>query len=138
MAKGFSRLYLLAVLNSHVVSFYLKKFHNNTWYEISDLRHLAIPVSDRIGSGVMCELATPAMAAKRHEFAGSVPDDDMVSWVREIGEGLRRDGPAYLRPSAQGLLLSGPSDCLEVIEKAVNWEAEKLYGVEALGSFDEF
>jgi len=25
-----------------------------------------------------------------------------------------------------------------VIELAVNWEAEKLYGVEGLGPFDEF
>jgi hypothetical protein len=28
--------------------------------------------------------------------------------------------------------------CLAVLEKAVNWEAEKLYGVESLGPFDEF
>lgn len=78
------------------------------------------------------------MSAKRHEFAQTAPDNDLVSRVREIGENLRQHGPAYLRPSAQGLLLTGPADCLEVIEKAVNWEAEKLYGVEGLGPFDEF
>ena len=27
---------------------------------------------------------------------------------------------------------------LSMIEKAANWEAEKLYGVENLGPFDEF
>ena len=46
--------------------------------------------------------------------------------------------PAYLRPSAQGIMLEAPADCLEVIEKSVNWEAEKLYGVEGQGPFDEF
>ncbi len=62
----------------------------------------------------------------------------LVSRVRQIGEELRRGGPAYLQPGAQGLLLATPGDCLEVIEKAVNWEAEKLYGVEGFGPFDEF
>ena len=28
--------------------------------------------------------------------------------------------------------------CLAGLELAVNWEAEKLYGVEGLGPFDEF
>ena len=55
-----------------------------------------------------------------------------------VGNSLRQGAPAYLRPSAQGLLLETPSDCLEVIENAVNWEAEKLYGVEGQGPFDEF
>ncbi|MFH1186438.1 MAG: hypothetical protein V1755_15620, partial [Chloroflexota bacterium] len=76
--------------------------------------------------------------AKRHEFAGTTPDDNLVSRVREIGEILRQRAPAYLRPSAQGLLLETPVDCLEIIEKAVNWEAERLYGVEGQGPFDEF
>jgi hypothetical protein len=35
-------------------------------------------------------------------------------------------------------LLETPADCLEVIEKSVNREAEKLYGVEGQGPFDEF
>jgi hypothetical protein len=51
---------------------------------------------------------------------------------------VRTVAPAYLRPSAQGILLETPADCLEVIEKSVNWEAEKLYGVEGQGPFDEF
>lgn len=45
---------------------------------------------------------------------------------------------AVFRKGGQGLLLETPADCLEVIERAVNWEAEKLYGVEGLGPFDEF
>jgi hypothetical protein len=35
-------------------------------------------------------------------------------------------------------LLHTAADCLAVLELAVNWEAEKLYGMEGLGPFDEF
>jgi hypothetical protein len=35
-------------------------------------------------------------------------------------------------------LLATPKSCLAVIELTVNWEAEKLYGVEGLGPFEEF
>ena len=44
----------------------------------------------------------------------------------------------YHRLSAQRRLTEPPADILEVIEKSVNWEAEKLYGVEGQGPFDEF
>jgi hypothetical protein len=86
----------------------------------------------------MCDAATLAMAAKRHEFEGTSPANELVSRVRELGEALRAGAPAYLRPSAQGIMLETPADCLQVIEKSVNWEAEKLYGVEGQGPFDEF
>ena len=46
--------------------------------------------------------------------------------------------PADLPPSAQEIMLETPADCLEVIEKSVNWQAEKLYGVAGQGPFDEF
>jgi len=46
--------------------------------------------------------------------------------------------PAYLRPPAQRMLLQTAADGLAILELAVNWEAEKLYGVEGLGPFDEF
>ena len=78
------------------------------------------------------------MSAKHHEFEGTTPANELVSRVRELGEALRTGAPAYLRPSAQGIMLETPADCLEVIEKSVNWEAEKLYGVEGQGPFDEF
>ena len=58
--------------------------------------------------------------------------------IPELGETLRHRAPTYLRPSAQGLILETPAYCLEIIEKTVNWEAEKLYGVEGQGPFDEF
>ena len=47
-------------------------------------------------------------------------------------------GPNYLQPPAQASTLQSPEDCLAVFELAVNWHAEKLYGVENLGPFDEF
>ena len=45
--------------------------------------------------------------------------------------------PVYLHPSAQLKLLHTVADCLAALEPAVNWEAEKLHGVEAPGPFDE-
>jgi hypothetical protein len=36
------------------------------------------------------------------------------------------------------IISSTAADCLATIELAVNWEAEKLYGVEGAGPFDEF
>jgi hypothetical protein len=36
------------------------------------------------------------------------------------------------------LLQTTAADGLAVLELAVNWEAEKLCGVEGLGPFDEF
>jgi hypothetical protein len=61
-----------------------------------------------------------------------------VARTREIAGELQADAPAYLHPSAQQILLETPQDCLAVLENAVNFEAEKLYGVEGLGPFDEF
>ena len=55
---------------------------------------------------------------------------------------LRASDPAQraLRDQAKAIptlwTITRPN--LEVIEKAVNWEAEKLYGVEGRGPFDEF
>lgn len=51
---------------------------------------------------------------------------------------LLAKAPAYLRPSAQLKLHHTAADCLAALEPAVNWEAEKLRGVEAPGPFDEF
>jgi len=86
----------------------------------------------------MEELSCLAISSKQHEFAGTTPGNDLVARVREIRDDLLENGPDYLAPTAQGQLLSSSADCLEIIEKAVNWEAEKLYGVESDGPFDEF
>ena len=69
---------------------------------------------------------------------GTVTAAEVVARTRELGRMLREEAPTYLQPSAQELLLETTGDCLAVIERAVNWEAEKLYGVPGLGPFDEF
>ena len=51
---------------------------------------------------------------------------------------LLAEAAAYPRPPAQQALLATPVHCPSLLELAVNWEAEKLYGVEGLGPFDEF
>jgi hypothetical protein len=129
----------LAIYKSDIFSFYLKKFQKNTAaFEISDLRMMPVLMPSKAQQKALAELATLAMSAKRHEFEGTSPANELVSRVRQLGEALRASAPDYLRPSAQGHLLETSSDCLEVIEKSVNWEAEKLYGVEGQGPFDEF
>lgn len=55
-----------------------------------------------------------------------------------LGDSLEKHAPSYLHPPAQRKLLATAADCLEVVERAVNWEAEKLYGVEGGGPFNEF
>jgi hypothetical protein len=35
-------------------------------------------------------------------------------------------------------LAVSPEDCLTILERAVSWRAEVLYGVEGEGPFDEF
>lgn len=61
-----------------------------------------------------------------------------MAFIRAVGQDLIVKAPAYLRPPAQQLLLTTASDGLAILELAVNWEAEKLYGVEGLGPFDDF
>ena len=84
------------------------------------------------------ELAERAIEAKRCEFANQAPSQALASFCRTVKDTLVAGAPAYLRPDAQEQLLATPGSCLAVIERTVNWEAEKLYGVEGLGPFDEF
>ena len=61
-----------------------------------------------------------------------------TAFIREVGRELEARAPAYLRPPAPRMLLQTAVDGLAILELAVNWESEKLYGVEGLGPFDEF
>jgi hypothetical protein len=79
-----------------------------------------------------------AIIAKRLLFARQSPPHEQAAALRKLGEALEKDAPTYLHPAAQRKLLAAAADCLEVIEMPVNWEAEKLYGIEGLGPFDEF
>ena len=130
--------YLLVLLNSHVVSFYIKKFCNNTWHELSDLRQLPLVIPTPAQAKRLERLAELAMQAKRHAFAAEPPSDPLVFECRRLADALSANAPTYLRPPAQAVTFQKPDDCLAVIERTVNWEAEKLYGVESLGPFDDF
>jgi len=86
----------------------------------------------------MQELADLCIAARRAESSYQLPPNTLVVRTRELSAELRANAPLYLQPTAQQLLLDSARDCLAVLGDAVNWEAEKLYGVEGLGPFDEF
>jgi hypothetical protein len=92
----------------------------------------------RTQSARLSRLAAAAIACKRQTFAGETPENEQTAFIREVGRGLEAKAPAYLRPPAQQMLLQTAADGLAILELAVNWEAEKLYGVEGLGPFDEF
>ena len=129
----------LALLNSDVFSFFLKKFvKHNQDVEINDLRMMPLVMPAPAQATKLESLANLAITAKRLAFTGQSPPHELAATVRTLGDAMEQHAPAYLHPSAQRKLLATAADCLEVIELAVNWEAEKLYGVEALGPFDEF
>ena len=128
----------LAVLASDVFSYVLKKFvKHNQDIEISDLRSMPFVIPTPAQARRLERLAELAMAAKRHAFASEPPDNALVAECRKLAEQLAA-APAYLRPPAQAVTFQKPDDCLAVLERAVNWEAEKLYGVESHGPFDDF
>jgi hypothetical protein len=135
---GFSTNLLLALLNSNVATTFIKRFLSNIKFEISAVRQLAIPIPTPAQSARLERLAELAMAAKRHRFAGEPPADALVVACRALDAQLLADAPAYLHPPRQAVTFQKPDDCLAVIERAVNWEAEELYGVAGLGPFDEF
>jgi hypothetical protein len=136
---GVSANFLLAVFNSDVFSFFLKKFIAHTWMaQINDLRMMPLVMPTRAQESRLEKLAGLALAAKRHHFAGQSPSHELAAEVRALGEELFAQAPAYLRPDAQRKLLATAADCLVVLELAVNWETERLYGVEGSGPFDEF
>ena len=132
-------LAFLALLNSDLVSYLKMKFvkHTQKW-EIGDLRLLPLVMPTKAQEKRLKELAERAIQAKRLSFAGAVPPNELAAFVRRLTEDLSAHAPAYLRPPAQLRLLSTAADCLAILELAVNWEAEKLYAVQAQGPFDEF
>jgi len=129
----------LALLNSDLVSYIEKKFINNTcMYQVNDLRQIPLVMPTPAQAATLEQLARLAMEAKRLVFAGQSPPHPLAAAVRALSDDLEQQAPSYLHPSARRKLLATAADCLEVIELAVNWHAEKLYGVESLGPFDEF
>jgi len=129
---------LLAILNSPIATYFIKQFLNNTWYEMSDLRQMPLIIPTRQQERQLKQLADLCLEAKRLSLDAKPATQELASAARQwIGE-LRAAAPQYLQPPAQACMLQSPEDCLAVFELAVNWHAEKLYGVEGLGPFDEF
>jgi hypothetical protein len=77
------------------------------------------------------------MSASAIQLSLGLRDPDSTGAMQARGI-FSAKAPDDLRPDAQLRLLATPEHCLAVIELAVNWEAEKHYGVEGLGPFDEF
>jgi len=86
----------------------------------------------------LTRLPQRALEVKRRMLAGEAPANELAVRVHRLSDKLPARVPDYLHPPAQQRLLGIADDCLAILEPAVNWEAEKLYGVEALGPFDEF
>jgi hypothetical protein len=135
----FPPLAFLALLNSDVVSFIKMKFikHTQKW-GIGDPRQIPLVMPTKAQAGQLEMLATQAMEAKRLTFTAGAVSHALAANVRELSRQLLDAGPTYLRPSAQTTLLTTAADCLHILELAVNWQAERLYGVEGLGPFDDF
>jgi hypothetical protein len=129
----------LAIFNSDLFSYFKMKFlkHTQKW-EIGDMRQIPVIMPTTAQSKRLRELAERAMEAKRCEFTNQPPSQPLAAFCRTAKDALVAFAPAYLLPDAQEQLLATPQSCLAVIELTVNWEAEKLYGVEGLGPFDEF
>ena len=130
---------LMAIFNSDICSFVLKKFvKHNQDIEINDARQIPIVIPSPEQEAELAGLARQCMTLKRAAFANESLGQELVAEVREWAKRLTREAPPYLRPNAQLTFATDPTDCLVILERAVSWSAEKLYGVEGQGPFDEF
>src|SRR6266536_153584 len=129
----------LALLNSDVVSFFKMKFvrHTQKW-EIGDLRALPLVIPTASQEECLADLGKRSTSAKRLSFIRQMPDQEFITYIRTLNDELQSKAPSYLHAPAQLQLVRTADDCLGIIERAVYWEAEKLYDVEGEGPFDEF
>jgi hypothetical protein len=128
----------VAILNSNVFSFIVRKFIKNTAaYEINDLRMAPIIIPSPSQMKTLDDLAIHAVQAKGLELRAQEPPSELVQYCRQLVQ-RQKQAPNYLQPDPQVYLFASAQDCLTAIELAVQWEVEKLYGVEGLGPFEEF
>lgn len=139
MTNTIDSLAFLALFNSDIFSFLKMKIvkHTAKW-EIGDMRQIPIVLPTPAQETELSALARQCMAMKRASYAGDSLDQEQVAEVRAWSKRLQQDAPDYLRPPAQMNLAVSPEDCLTILERAVSWRAEVLYGVEGEGPFDEF
>jgi hypothetical protein len=88
----------LAIINSDVFSYFLKKFiKHNQDVEINDLR--AMPVVPTVSQAKrLLRLAQMAITIKRSAFEGDSPEHAHVAWVRKIAQEMITKAPEYLHP----------------------------------------
>lgn len=138
IGKTLSPNQFLAVLNANLFSFIIKKFVKNTQdYEINDLRMAPVIIPSRSQGQELEALANLALEAKELSLQRAEPTASLVGNCRKLAD-KQKAAPGYLQPSPQLLLLNSADDCLAIIELAINWAVERLYGVEGLGPFNEF
>ncbi|MDP3048258.1 MAG: N-6 DNA methylase [Thermodesulfovibrionales bacterium] len=128
----------LSILNSDFFSFLIKKFINHTTkFELNNLRMSPIIIPTMKQASELETLARKAVEAKDLTFKKAQPSKELVDFCQALAE-KQKSAPSYLRPSKQLQLISTPDDCLNIIELAVHWAVERLYGVEGYGPFNEF
>jgi hypothetical protein len=128
----------LAILNSDLFSYIVKKFVKNTQdYEINDLRMAPIVLPTSAAASELGALADTAVKAKQLVIDGRLPSGEFLFECKRLATKLE-SAPTYLRPYVQLALVDTAEDCLQVAELNINWAVERLYGVEGLGPFDEF
>jgi len=136
--KKISAHCFLTILNSDLFSFIIKKFIKNTAaFEISDLRMSPIVIPDKPFAFELETFAKRAIEAKGLIFKKAQPSQDLIDFCQELAD-KQKSAPEYLRSPKQLKLLTTADDCLRIIELAVHWAVERLYGVEGYGPFNEF
>ncbi len=136
--QGVSAYTFLAVLNSNIFSFIIRKFIKNTAaYEINDVRMAPFVIPSKEQAEKLETLAKRAVVAKELTLKKQDPSLELIKYCRQLVKEQQR-APKYLQPHHQLLLLDSAEDCLNAIELAVQWEVEKLYDVEGMGPFEEF
>ena len=128
----------LSVLNSNIFSYIIRKFIKHTAaYEINDIRMAPFVIPSVEQASYLDTLGNRAVEAKELVLKKLDPSTDLITFSRELVR-KQQSAPKYLQPRPQLLLLDSSEECLDAIELAVQWEVEKLYGVEGMGPFDEF
>ncbi len=128
----------LAIINSDLFSFIIKKFIKNTAaFEISDLRMAPIIIPNKNQAEYLEILSRKAIEAKEFGFRNIKPTKEIMELCSRVSD-HQKHAPNYLQIPSQLKLISSANECVNIIELAIHWEVEKLYGVEGLGPFNEF
>lgn len=129
---------LLSIFNSDIFSFILKKFIAHTWMvQINDIKQMPVIMPTDNQTSELETLAKRAIEAKELTFRKAQLSKDLIGFCQELAD-RQKSAPEYLRPPKQLKLITTADDCLNIIELAVHWAVEWLYGVEGYGPFNEF